>query len=852
MTFSALAATLATMLTAATAIAALPEPATAWSDFPVDKIAEGPGAFDASSLLEKPAGKDGPIVARGGHFYTSRIGGKRIRFFGVNFCFGACFPTREQADRIAPRLARFGINAVRFHHMDMAPFPSGIFSDKKLSTLDPVAMERLDYFIAALKKHGIYSNLNLHVSRHWTKAAGMKNGDKTPEFDKLIDLFYPELIDVQKKYAKELLTHVNPYTKNAYTDEPAICMVEINNENSLFTWGGDRRLAQIPEPYAGYLQSMWNDWLVRKYGSREKLATAWSVGQQPLGENLLKDSKLDTVAADKSPWIQEKHGDGAMTVERRDDAAHIDVTRITGTTWHLQFKQTGIALKKGQFYTLKFTATGEADRILEAVTIQEKPPHRLVGLSDYVVLSDKERSYALHFTAKEDCDNARLSFMLGNKRGTVILKDLTLAPGGQTGLVGDEDPTQSTVKRFDPASAVTASRQRDWYDFLQTVDQSYFLNMYRYLREDLRLKTPITGTIGLDVLSTLSQSKMDFVDAHGYWDHPTFPNKPWDHADWRITNTPMVDAPEGNTLFDMAAIRVWGKPFSVTEFNHGSPNDWEAEGVPLLAAFAALQDWDAVYLFSWSHNAKLDKDHIDSYFDIAGNPGKLAAMPTAARIFLGGGVKPLPEVPPVMLSREDGIAGARQYMARMWRQMAEQRGVKTDMLLKGQLSLSFQDIGWDAKVPPDNRPIAWTASGPGTGKFTFSDPAAAVFVGFPRGEKITLGPVTLADSNTPFIAATLVSADGKTAMDKAPRLLLTLMARQSNTDMKWNEQRTTVADKWGKGPTRIEAVTGNITLAGGWKIYPLTPEGKAAEPLPATNNVVDLSGTKTLWYELRK
>jgi hypothetical protein len=227
-------------------------------------------------------------------------------------------------------------------------------------------------------------------------------------------------------------------------------------------------------------------------------------------------------------------------------------------------------------------------------------------------------------------------------------------------------------------------------------------------------------------------------------------------------------------------------------------------------------------------------------------------MPTAARIFLGGGVKPLPEVPPVVLSREDGIAGARQYMARMWRQMAEQRGIKADMLLKGQLSLSFQPMEWDAKVAPESRPIAWTASGPGTGKFTFSDPAAAVFVGFPREERIRLGPVTLTDSKIPFIAATLVSSDGKTAMDKAPRLLLTLMARQSSTDMKWNEQRTTVADKWGRAPTRIEAVTGKITLAGEWKLYPLTREGKASDPLPATNGVVDLSGTRTLWYELRK
>src|SRR6185437_2017237 len=77
---------------------ALPPVNDQWTDFPVDKIAEGPGEFAADSLIDKPAGKDGPIVVRDGHFYTNLVNGKRIRFLGVNFCFVACCPTHEQAD----------------------------------------------------------------------------------------------------------------------------------------------------------------------------------------------------------------------------------------------------------------------------------------------------------------------------------------------------------------------------------------------------------------------------------------------------------------------------------------------------------------------------------------------------------------------------------------------------------------------------------------------------------------------------------------------------------------------------------------------------------------------------------
>ncbi|HMA06843.1 MAG TPA: hypothetical protein VKP68_03235, partial [Ramlibacter sp.] len=42
---------------------------------------------------------------------------------------------------------------------------------------------------------------------------------------------------------------------------------------------------------------------------------------------------------------------------------------------------------------------------------------------------------------------------------------------------------------------------------------------------------------------------------------------------------------------------------------------------------------------------------------------------------------------------------------------------------------------------------------------------------------------------------------------------LTTGARVANTDMKWNEKRTSITD-WGKEPTVIEPVTGAITLTG--------------------------------------
>ena len=202
-----------------------------------------PGVANVAGLVPGPAGEAGPIRVEGGHFYA---GDRRIRFLGVNLCFGANFPTHAAADKIAARMAKFGINCVRFHHMDTSASPSGLVkADRK--TIDPERLERLDYLIAALKKRGIYANLNLHVGR---KYPDVPDWPGAPGYFKGVDNFDAAMIRSQKDYARALLHHVNPYTKSRYADEPAVAIVEINNENTLFNeWSGDG-LETMPDQYS--------------------------------------------------------------------------------------------------------------------------------------------------------------------------------------------------------------------------------------------------------------------------------------------------------------------------------------------------------------------------------------------------------------------------------------------------------------------------------------------------------------------------------------------------------------------------------------------------------------------------
>ena len=126
---------------------------------------------DVSFLSAGPASRR--ITVRDGHFVDDR--GQRLRFIGTNATFSAAFPEKEQAPAIAARMAQLGINVVRFHHLDARD----IWLPGQ-QALDPAKLDRLDWFIHNLKQHGIYTNLNLHVSRTYPGMEALKDARAFP------------------------------------------------------------------------------------------------------------------------------------------------------------------------------------------------------------------------------------------------------------------------------------------------------------------------------------------------------------------------------------------------------------------------------------------------------------------------------------------------------------------------------------------------------------------------------------------------------------------------------------------------------------------------------------------------
>jgi hypothetical protein len=820
------------------------------------------GAADVSFLLDPPAGGRGFVEARDGRFLT---GGKRIRFWGVNVCFAACFPSKEDAPRIAARLAGFGVNCARFHHMDMREHPGGIFRDGKLEELSPEALDRLDFFVAELAKRGIYANLNLHVSRWWSRSHGWPAADRLESFDKMVDIFHPELIEAQKEYARDLLGHRNPYTGRRYAEEPAVAMVEITNEDSLFEWGSMGALARLPEPYAGMLRERWNGWLRKRHGSPGDLRKAWSAGEEPLGKELLRDPAFDTVVgpvAASPAWALERHeGARARLAAAKgpggEPAARIDIEAVTGTIWHVQFKGTGLRLEKGRFYTVRFLARADREKSVGIAVGQERSPWANLGLAESARLGTSWKPFRFGFVASAGEDDARLSLSLGSDTAAAEIAAPSIREGGRLAILEGESLDDGSIALFPESGGVTEARLDDRLRFLRDLEREFFVGMRKFLREEIGVRQPITGTIAFGALGTQVQAEMDFVDQHSYWQHPDFPRRPWDSRDWIIGNRAMSADGSGGTLPGLALTRVLGKPYTVTEYNHPAPLDSQAETVPVIASFAAAQDWDGVFLFAYSHSGRFDVDRIGGFFDIDGNPAKMGFLGVGALIFSGGRLGPAAGLTVRPVTEEEAVKMARADPTHVTGYLGKE-GAGIDALLEKRWALRF------GATPPTEPPAPEGASGridwvrgEGRGLYVVDAPAAKVACGLVRGP-IELDGVRIEVEAPGSASIVLVARDGE-PLGRSRSILLAACGRAENTGMGWSADRSTVGDRWGTGPARIEAARGRIRIAGAPLRSAAALDGrgrKAAEiPLRSEGDATAFTigeGPATLWYSIER
>ncbi|MDR1283859.1 MAG: hypothetical protein LBK99_24035, partial [Opitutaceae bacterium] len=250
-------------------------PGPEWAAWEHSVEIEPGGVFDFSFLADAPAGKHGPLVATpAGHFGFADRPGERVRLWGVNLCFSANYLEPDEAERLAARLAVSGYNTVRFHHYDR----DLVAKEKRSGDFDPAQLAKLDGLFAAMKRHGLYVNIDLFTLRGFNSdemaALGIDPGyDIQAQFKALVPISEEAFTD-WTKFAACLLSHRNPHTGLTWAEDPALFGICPVNEDTLAAWVN--RAPAIRQRYEEAFSAWWEG-----FSNREK-----SGGDRDTGFNL--------------------------------------------------------------------------------------------------------------------------------------------------------------------------------------------------------------------------------------------------------------------------------------------------------------------------------------------------------------------------------------------------------------------------------------------------------------------------------------------------------------------------------------------------------------------------------------
>jgi hypothetical protein len=811
-----------------------------------------------------PAGVNGPIVVKGGHFVETKTG-SRVRFLGTNFTFESIFPAHESADKIAPHLAKMGVNIVRIHHHD---FNDGMLWDKTAkghTKFDPAALDRLDYLVAQFKKNGIYVDLNLHVSRSFTADDGFPASiEKIPGGSwKRIDELDRRMIDLQKQFAKDYLGHVNPYTGMSYIDDPAVAMVEINNENSLAGWGSEDMtyFNALPEPFRGEVVAAWNGWLAKKYRSSAVMRKAWWPKVTPASRDIgdLLTSSTRWSLEDTEGDVKLSNGSASSSVS----APSVEIVNptVANPAWHKQIHVQGLTLVNGEPLTVTFRAKSDTNRAISLYSAINQPDWHHTGLDTTFQVGPEWRDYRYTFTPSNALKGLdRLSFGFGGSTGTLSISDLRLRRANADDLADISRAFET--RSMDLPLLVSPEQASDWRSFLVDTETAYADEMRKYLREDLKVRTPIVDSqMQFGTMAAFQrEAGSDFTDYHAYWQHPEFPGGTWSQTRWTIPNTPMTDAiaANGSELEGMAEYRVAGKPYTITEYNEPAPNDYQAEMFPELASYAAFQDWDAIFQFDFGdYGVNRSNDRLQGFFSLRGNPAKEGLLPAVALIFRTSTIAPATSRQTLRLPAT--AASSTRDIMTWWRNA---NGGRTPDLLASRFESLVDPKAKTASITKSTAPgplsLLRAVKSTSGSQFIAEGAGAVTGAGYVGGQTIRSGAVALTfpEFGNNFAAYAVNALDGK-PLTQSTRLLLTLVGKAENADMVWDAKRTTVSNHWGHGPVLAEGIPAAVMIANKSvrRVWVLDTRGGRVKEIPVTLSGGAATFTVgpeygTIWYEL--
>ena len=338
----------------------------------------------------------------------------------------------------------------------------------------------------------------------------------------------------------------------------------------------------------------------------------------------------------------------------------------------------------------------------------------------------------------------------------------------------------------------------------------------------------------------------DYIDDHFYVDHPQFLENIWSLPSRCGNLNPVLMrylSPCGISFTRMA-----DKPFTVTEWNFSGPGMYRGMGGILTGALAALQDWDGLWRFAYSHGRGgilENPSQHPGFFDLSTDPLSQASDRASICLFLRGDIAPFASdrgvslliTPECMMTTNSCAYNAGpSWTSAVWNMRV---GSCLAPESAGGLRVIPREKAEDAAVTNWVQSFASPAAlslDRAKGAFTIDTPRTCG--GFAPSGTIAAGPLTATLGGA---AATVWAS----SLDGAPisashRILLSHLTDVQGEGAKFADPERTILLAYGKG-SLVRNGTAKVALAlaepGEYAVYELETSGRRMGMVPS--EVVD-------------
>ena len=354
-----------------------------------------------------------------------------------------------------------------------------------------------------------------------------------------------------------------------------------------------------------------------------------------------------------------------------------------------------------------------------------------------------------------------------------------------------------------------------------------------------------------------------FIDRHNYFGggsgHRLQPG--------RVRSQAMVSRP-GSGLLSTGMQQVVDRPFSLSEWMSLIPNEWVAEGVPIIALYGmGLQGWDASFHFASDFPEFTKTIHTPGVYNVT-SPTQLTLYPAISRMVYRGDIKE----GEVISSRYIHIPSLAEGKLPFYEKVEQgyddkfiTGDIPSEALAAGRVVVEFSDQFRNTPVPAlsdlwdregkvinsNTGQLTWDYSE--RGFITASSPAFQAVVGFAGGMTHELGDISV-ELKSPFAVVLVSALEKDRTLGDSDHILVTTVARARNTGMRYSEDGRELLEVGGP-PILLEPVRLKLKLKRGGNpvVRVLDHAGRrTGESIQVINGEVNLDGTasKAIYYEL--